>query len=54
MSSFVLGHPVIRAAAALAAFVLFLPLVAHAQTNEFRGLWVDAFNTGFKKKEMLN
>lgn len=41
-------------AALLAAFILHVAMEATAQTNEFRGLWVDAFNSGFKTSTQVS
>lgn len=40
--------------ALLATLLLFLAQNTHAQTNEFRGLWVDAFNSGFKTSTQVS
>ena len=53
MSSFVPRH-LVALATALAVLILLSPRAAQAQTNEFRGLWVDAFNTGFKTSAQVS
>ncbi len=54
MSLFGPRHRALSTAALLAALIFLVAEAARAQTNEFRGLWVDAFNTGFKTSAQVS